>query len=397
MNKMVDKKSKVGAIIVAAGSNQRMSGINKNFAPLVGKPLLAWSVDTCQKCSLVQQIVIVLSKKDMDEGQGLREERDWAKVTLCLGGARRQDSVKEGLHQLRDCAWVMIHDGARPFLTEDLIEDGLKAAEKTGAAIAAVPVKDTIKLANDKRLVEETLQRDRLWAVQTPQIFCYDIINEAYEKLMVEVTDDAAAVERLGHKVKLYMGAYDNIKVTTLEDMASAKIIAGYPLSLRGANRRSNLLRVGIGYDSHPLVLGRRLILGGVAIPHDKGLSGWSDADVAIHAMIDALCGAAGLGDIGTLFPSGKPEYKDISSLVLLSRTNEQVRAKGFKVANIDVTIIAQSPKLSPFIPEMKKRISQVLGLDLTQVSIKATTNNGLGFIGREEGIAAQAVALIQG
>jgi len=226
MNKMVDKKSKVGAIIVAAGSNQRMSGINKNFAPLVGKPLLAWSVDTCQKCSLVQQIVIVLSKKDMDEGQGLREERDWAKVTLCLGGARRQDSVKEGLHQLRDCAWVMIHDGARPFLTEDLIEDGLKAAEKTGAAIAAVPVKDTIKLANDKRLVEETLQRDRLWAVQTPQIFCYDIINEAYEKLMVEVTDDAAAVERLGHKVKLYMGAYDNIKVTIPDDLALAGIIA---------------------------------------------------------------------------------------------------------------------------------------------------------------------------
>ena len=156
-------------------------------------------------------------------------------------------------------------------------------------------------------------------------------------------------------------------------------------------------IRVGIGYDSHPLVSGRRLILGGVDIPYAKGLSGWSDADVATHAMIDALCGAAGLGDIGTLFPSGKPEYKDISSLVLLSRTNEQVRDKGFKVANIDVTIMAQSPKLSPFIAEMKERVSQVLGLDLTQVSIKATTSNGMGFIGREEGIAAQAVALIQG
>ena len=155
-------------------------------------------------------------------------------------------------------------------------------------------------------------------------------------------------------------------------------------------------IRVGIGYDSHPLVLGRRLILGGVAIPHDKGLSGWSDADVTVHAMIDALCGAADLGDIGTLFPSGETEYKDISSLVLLSRTNEQVRAKGFKVANIDVTIMAQSPKLSPFIAEMKERVSQVLGLDLTQVSIKATTTDGLGFIGREEGIAAQAIALVQ-
>ena len=155
-------------------------------------------------------------------------------------------------------------------------------------------------------------------------------------------------------------------------------------------------LRVGIGCDSHPLVLGRRLILGGVDIPYDKGLSGWSDADVAIHAIIDALCGAADLGGIGTLFPSQDPEYKDISSLVLLSKTSELLSAKGLRVANIDITIIAQSPKLSPFIPEMRKRIGQALGVDSTQVTMKATTTNGLGCIGRGEGIAAQAVALIQ-
>ncbi len=155
-------------------------------------------------------------------------------------------------------------------------------------------------------------------------------------------------------------------------------------------------IRVGIGYDSHPLVSGRRLILGGVDIPYDKGLSGWSDADVAIHAVVDALCGAADLGDIGTLFPSQEPEYKDISSVTLLRETSELVKAKGFRVANIDVTIIAKSPKLSPFIPEMRKRISQTLGVDSTQVTIKATTTNGLGFIGREEGIVAQSVALVQ-
>ena len=154
-------------------------------------------------------------------------------------------------------------------------------------------------------------------------------------------------------------------------------------------------LRVGIGCDSHPLVLGRRLILGGVDIPYDKGLSGWSDADVATHAIIDALCGAADLGDIGTLFPSQEPEYKDISSLVLLRKTSELLKAKGLRVVNIDVTIMAQSPKLSPFVPEMRKRLSQALGVELTQVTIKATTNNGLGFIGREEGIAAQSIALI--
>jgi 2-C-methyl-D-erythritol 2,4-cyclodiphosphate synthase len=155
-------------------------------------------------------------------------------------------------------------------------------------------------------------------------------------------------------------------------------------------------LRVGTGWDSHPLVPGRMLILGGVDIPYDKGLSGWSDADVATHAIIDALCGAADLGDIGTLFPSGEPQYKDISSLVLLSRTSELLKAKGFRAVNIDVTIMAQNPKLLPFIPEMKNRISQALGVDSTQVTVKATTTNGLGFIGREEGVAAQAVALIQ-
>jgi len=155
-------------------------------------------------------------------------------------------------------------------------------------------------------------------------------------------------------------------------------------------------LRVGIGWDSHPLASGRRLILGGVDIPHDKGLSGWSDADVAAHAIIDALCGAADLGDIGALFPSQEPEYKDISSLVLLSKTSELLKAKGFMVGNIDVTIIAQGPRLSPFIPEMRKLIGQALDVDSTQVTVKATTTNGLGFVGRGEGMAAQAVALIR-
>ena len=218
---------KVGAIIVAAGSGQRMGGMNKIFAPLGGKPLLAWTVDTCQGCSSVQQIVVALNNKDLELGQKLKEERVWSKVTLCIGGERRQDSVREGLHNLMDCAWVIIHDGARPFLTLDLIENGLKAAKETGAAVAAVPIKDTIKLADEQGLIKETLQRDKLWATQTPQIFSFDMITKAYEKLTTEVTDDAAAVEHLGHKVRLYMGAYNNIKVTTPEDLILAGIIAG--------------------------------------------------------------------------------------------------------------------------------------------------------------------------
>ena len=218
--------SKLGVVIVAAGTAQRMAGINKLYAPLRGKPLLAWSVDTCQGYSLVQQIVLVLNDKDLARGQKLKGERGWSKVNLCPGGSRRQDSVREGLKQLRDCDLVLIHDGARPFLTSDLIEDGLKIAEQAGAALAAVPVKDTIKLVGDERLVGETLQRDRLWAAQTPQIFRFDVITMAYENLIVEVTDDATAVEHLGYKVQLYMGDYQNIKVTTTEDLELARIIA---------------------------------------------------------------------------------------------------------------------------------------------------------------------------
>jgi 2-C-methyl-D-erythritol 4-phosphate cytidylyltransferase len=223
----MDKGSKLGVVVVAAGTSQRMAGINKLFASLKGKPLLAWSVDTCQRYRLVQQIVLVLNDEDLARGQKLKKERGWSKVTLCQGGARRQDSVKEGLKQIRGCDLVMIHDGARPFLTPDLIEDGLKIVGETGATVAAVPVKDTIKLAADGKLVGETLQRERLWAAQTPQIFSFDVITKAYENLAAEITDDAAAVERLGHEVQLYMGDYKNIKVTTAEDLALARIIAG--------------------------------------------------------------------------------------------------------------------------------------------------------------------------
>ena len=218
--------SKLGVVIVAAGTSQRMAGINKLFVSLNGKPLLAWSVDTCQRCGLIQQIVLVLNDRDLARGRKLKEERGWFEVILCPGGARRQDSVKEGLKRIRNCDLVMIHDGARPFLTLDLIEDGLKIVRETGAVVAAVPVKDTIKLAVGERLVGETLQRDKLWAAQTPQMFNFDVIMRAYENLQAEVTDDATAVECLGHKVQLYMGDYKNIKVTTADDLALARIIA---------------------------------------------------------------------------------------------------------------------------------------------------------------------------
>ena len=215
----------VGAVIVAAGSSERMGGRDKMSVLLRGKPLLAWSVDVCQGCTLVQQIVIVLLERNMKLGERLVEERAWTKASVCLGGPRRQDSVKEGIRQLRDCGWAVIHDGARPFLTLELIWNGVEAARGTGAAVAAVPVKDTIKLADDTGLVTATLERGRLWAIQTPQVFAFDVITQAYQELATEVSDDAAAVERREGKVKLYMGSYRNIKVTTPEDLMLAEVI----------------------------------------------------------------------------------------------------------------------------------------------------------------------------
>jgi len=223
----MSKSPKLGAIIVAAGASQRMGGLNKAFAPLGNKPLLAWSVDTCQECPLVSRIVIALRKEDLASGQNLARQRGWTKVShIYPGGRRRQNSVKRGLPEMAGCNWVMVHDGARPFLTLELIQEGLEAARETGAAIAAVPVTDTVKLSSDGELIEETVSRDRLWLAQTPQIFRFELLKRAYEKLAVETTDDAAAVERLGYKVKLYRGSYQNIKITTPADLALAEVIA---------------------------------------------------------------------------------------------------------------------------------------------------------------------------
>jgi len=220
-----DTVSQAGAVIVRAGSSQRL-GADKVFLPLAGKPLLAWSVDVCQNCELLSQIVIVLNESNLHSGRNLVAERSWSKVVgVCLGGERRQDSVRQGLKELKRCDWVVIHDGARPFLTLDLIRDGLEAARGTGVATAAVPVKDTIKLGDDNEMVRETLHRQRLWAVQTPQVFRFDIITRAHGQVTDEVTDDATLAERLGYEVKLYMGSYHNIKITTPEDLALAEIV----------------------------------------------------------------------------------------------------------------------------------------------------------------------------
>jgi 2-C-methyl-D-erythritol 4-phosphate cytidylyltransferase len=220
------RASRTGVVVAGAGISQRM-GVDKVFVSLAGKPLLAWSVDVCQSCEQVDQIVIVLHESKLDLGRKLVAERGWSKVVeVCPGGDRRQDSVRQGLSKLKGCDWAIIHDGARPFLTLELIRDGLEAARSTGSAVAAVPVTDTVKRGDSDLMVRETLNRQELWAAQTPQVFRFDIITEAHEQIKDDVTDGASMVEQLGYKVKLYMGSYDNIKITTLEDLALAEVIA---------------------------------------------------------------------------------------------------------------------------------------------------------------------------
>lgn len=219
-------EDRVGAVIVAAGTSERMNGIDKIFAPLAGKPVIVRVVDVFEKCASVHEIVVVVSQQNLENARRLIAERKWSKVSeVCAGGERRQDSVAAGLARLHPCDWVLVHDGARPLVTVELIERGLEEAKETGAAVAAVPVTDTIKLAGDDMLVQGTPPRRSLWAVQTPQIFRYNIITTAYRQTKYEVTDDATLVERAGYKVKLYMGAYDNIKITTPQDMALAELL----------------------------------------------------------------------------------------------------------------------------------------------------------------------------
>jgi 2-C-methyl-D-erythritol 4-phosphate cytidylyltransferase len=221
-----EEKLKTGAVIVAAGSSERMGGTDKVFSSLGGKPVLAWVVEVFQASEHIDSIVIVLGKQNLEKGKELTVGEGWSKVKdVCEGGERRQDSVLNGLTCLGECDWVIIHDGARPLVTTELIENGLDTAEETGAAIAAVPVTDTIKIASDDLTIQGTPPRQSLWASQTPQIFRYDIISNAYRKLKYEVTDDARAVELTGGSVKIYQGSNDNIKITTPEDLAVAEIL----------------------------------------------------------------------------------------------------------------------------------------------------------------------------
>lgn len=363
---------KVSVVLASAGSGTRMGlDVPKQFLKLGQKTILEKSYEKMKCSSLVDEVLVVTNERYIEETKKLLPG---AKVVV--GGRERQDSIFEGIKALKmdDDDLVLVHDAARPFVTKEVIEKVIEAAYEFEAAIPGVRPKDTIR-TNDK-----TLDRNELSIVQTPQGFSFGCLKKAYEKAYAEKyygTDDAGLVERLGIKVKIVEGNYDNIKITTKEDMP-------------------HMQRIGTGFDVHKLVEGRDLILGGVKIPYEKGLLGHSDADVLVHALMDALLGAAALGDIGKHFPDTDERYKGISSIELLKHVSSLLKDEGYSLVNADITLICERPKIASYILEMKKNIADAMDVSIGQINIKGTTTEKLGFTGRGEGIASEAVCMLE-
>ena len=386
-------KGRFGAVIVAAGNSSRMGGgVSKVLEPLGGRPVLLHSLEVLEACPSVGELCVVCREEDKPQVEALLKGRGGKPLSLVAGGAQRQDSVLRGVEALSPGReFVLIHDGARPFVTQELAEAVCRDALEWGAATAAVPVKDTCKLADGEGFVESTPPRERLMAVQTPQAFRRELYLDALkaaQRAGALYTDDCQLVEAAGGRVKLTPGDYRNMKLTTPEDRLAARAYLG---------KGERAVRTGYGYDVHKLVEGRRLILGGVEVPFERGLLGHSDADVLAHAIADALLGAAALGDIGKLFPDTDPAFAGADSLKLLGRVCALLGEKGWSIGNIDATVTAQRPKLAPFIPQMRENLARACGIEAGQVSVKATTEEGLGFTGAGEGVAASAVCLLEG
>ena len=385
-------EKKVSAVLVAAGSSTRM-GFDKLSFDLDGETVLHRSIRAFAQCPLVDEIILVAGS---NRAFAQQQAADCAKpVCVVAGGATRAESAKNGVLAASG-ALVAVHDAARPFVSQQVITAALEAADRCGAAAPAVPVKDTIKAAvrgsgktvPENCFVHATPDRSTLYAVQTPQCFDRAAYLAALEELDAEkarlVTDDCSLFELTGRPVQLTQGDYANLKITTREDLP------------RPEQKEEHKMRIGHGYDVHRLVEGRKLILGGVEVPFEKGLLGHSDADVLAHAVMDAVLGAAALGDIGQHFPDNDPVYSGADSLKLARRVAEILKEHGFRIENIDATLLCQRPKLAPHIPAMRRNLADAFGLPVDAVSVKATTEEHLGFTGEGLGIAAHAVALIE-
>lgn len=382
---------RVGCVVVAAGRGVRAGlGYNKAFYPLGGRSVLSRTLDALSGSGCIDELVLVLSEEDFSRYQVLtaREGRNSLIARVVKGGSTRQASVHNGLRAFSaDVDIALIHDAARPFVSREMIEAVLDGVSRCGAAVISTCVSDTVKEANTQGFAVHTPDRASLRAVQTPQGFRLGEILEAYdwaERENAAATDDASLYEKRFGPVLLVTtpDAGRNGKMTTQEDFARAEAALCPP-------------RMGMGYDVHRLVEGRRLLLMGVEVPWEKGLLGHSDADVALHALMDAMLGALALGDIGHLFPDNDDRYLGISSLSLLETVRDRVAERGYRVGNADVTIICQRPKLAPYIDAMRETTARTLHVPVDSVSVKATTTEGLGFEGESAGIAAQAVVML--
>lgn len=387
---------KVSAIIPAGGAGRRIKSKKaKQYLSLDQIPILIHTLIVFERMKIINEIILVVPENDLFYVQ--RELLPPYKLTkikfVVAGGVERQDSVKNGLNEINDKTdIVVIHDAVRPFIHDKIISAIVSEAKKTGAATIGVRSKDTIKIIKRNNLVSATIPRDNVWLTQTPQAFKYKILKRSYEQAHKDKfygTDDASLVERIGQKVRMVEGSYDNIKITTPEDIIIAKAL------MKNKNETKAYLRAGLGYDSHSFVTRRKFILGGVQIPFKKGLQGHSDADALIHAICDALLGAAGLPDIGRQFPDNDPKYKNISSLILLKKVNKMLADSKYVVGNIDATVILEKPKISPYSEKMISNIARVLSVTKKNISIKAKTNEKMGFIGKSEGIAVFAIATV--
>lgn len=369
----------VYAIILCGGSGTRMGApINKTLLPVEGERAVVKGV----RAFLPETDGCVLVVKEGEEGafEAALQEAGLSVHAIVPGGQDRQASALCGLKALPGhCDIALIHDGARPFIRREDIRAVIQSVREKGSGVMAVKARDTIKEADENGKVIRTLDRDVLFHMQTPQGFYVKDMLLAHERAVARYTDDAALMEAAGFPVHLVQGHYDNIKLTSPEDM----------------NMHNTLPRIGHGYDVHRLVEGRPLIIGGVEIPYEKGLLGHSDADVALHALTDALLGAAGLPDIGHLFPDNDPAYQGISSLLLLERAMERIREKGYEAGYADVTIIAQAPKMAPHLEKMKQNTARAMGVSAEKINYKATTTERLGFEGEGLGISAHAVCLL--
>ena len=387
---------RTAAIVPAAGSGTRMGLPGpKQFYALNGVPILVHTVRALARAGGLDGIVLVVPADQLARAQELVNEYQLERVLgVVVGGSRRQDSVKAGLDFLpASVKLVLVHDGVRPFVTPELAEECLRRAAAVGAAMAAIPVKDTLKAVTDLRVVK-TVDREQLWQAQTPQAMRVDLLRRAFivaEEKGITGTDEASLLEAIGCPVAVVPGSEQNIKITRPEDLRLAEAIMhhDHPRTVPGA------MRVGHGYDVHQLVADRPLVLGGVTIPHSLGLAGHSDADVLTHALCDAILGALGAGDLGRHFPDTDKKYKDICSLRLLEQVVAMAADRSYLLANADITVVAQRPRLAEFLPAIIANLATACRVDQTAVNCKATTTEKLGFAGREQGIAAHAVVLL--